>query len=242
MKVNIYQVNLDRDEKGLAFESFKDMQKTLNAEAVDASVYDRVFSGEVEAGDLEDVYRIFNIEKPEKFRGRSMSVSDVVEVTESDSVRQGCYYCDAIGFKKAEFDAELCGNLNELITVVMCEPGKKAYVTEVGRELEDLQKTVKGNIEVYYPFDSEEAIICNEEGKLNGMSPGRAIYGEDGEMKDIVFGPFIICDCSGEDFGSLSEENRKKYLELFDKPEHFYRINGEIKAIKYEPRERQVER
>ena len=44
----------------------------------------------------------FNIDKPEEFKGRSMSVSDVVEVT-NDQGNAAFYYCDNIGFKKIEF-------------------------------------------------------------------------------------------------------------------------------------------
>ena len=75
------------------------MDKYQHTGEIKAELYDKVFDGEVDAGDLEDVYRIFNIDKPDGYTGRSLSVSDVVEVVKSDDVRPCFYYCDSIGFK-----------------------------------------------------------------------------------------------------------------------------------------------
>ena len=77
--------------------------------------------------------------------------------------------------------------------------------------------------------------VCNDEGKYNGMRPCRAIYGEGGEMMDIIFGPFFICDCSTPYFGSLNKEQLERYKKQFQNPEHFFRVGGEIKAVTYKP-------
>lgn len=77
--------------------------------------------------------------------------------------------------------------------------------------------------------------ICNDEGKYNGMRPCRAIYGEDREMMDIIFGPFFICDCSTPYFGSLNREQLERYTKQFQNPERFFRVGGEIKAVPYKP-------
>ena len=123
------------------------------------------------------------------------------------------------------------------IRVVYCEPGRLARMREIGTELEDLQQAVGGGlIEPYYPFNEGVCIVCNDEGKFNGMRPCRAVYGEDGKMMDIIFGPCFICDCSGENFGSLSQDQIKRYTEQFKNPERYYRIDGDIKAVPYEPK------
>ena len=119
------------------------------------------------------------------------------------------------------------------IKVIYCEPGKVARVAEIGTELEDLQRAVGGYIETYYPYEEEVCIICNEEGKFNGMRPCRAVYGEDKEIMDIIFGPFLICDCSGENFGSLNEEQLKRFSEQFRYPENFYKTGDKISAVPY---------
>lgn len=77
--------------------------------------------------------------------------------------------------------------------------------------------------------------VCNDEGKYNGMRPCRAIYGEDREMMDIIFGPFFICDCSTPYFGSLNKEQLERYKKQFQNPERFFRVGGEIKAVPYKP-------
>lgn len=63
-----------------------------------------------EAGDLEDVYRIFNTECPWDFKGHSLSVSDVVEVVEGPGMAPGFYFCDCIGFQRVEFNPALASN------------------------------------------------------------------------------------------------------------------------------------
>ncbi len=244
MGLRIYQINLDRDENGMSFESYDYLSKA-QPDGIDSSIYDMTFDGYVDAKNLEDVFTLFNTDRPDDFRGRSLSVSDVVKVVSSDSgVKPGYYYCDSFGFKEVPFDESLTQDgRNPDITVVLVEPGKYARTATIGSRLEDLQKVVGGLIEPFYPFDDPDTcIVCNEEGKFNGMEPCRAIYGEDGKMMDIVFGPFFICDCSGENFGSLDTDRVKKYTDMFKNPERFFRVNGEIKAIPYEPQKETKER
>lgn len=128
-------------------------------------------------------------------------------------------------------------NNGDTIRVVHCETGKVARVVEIGTELADLQRAVGGLIEPYYPFEEPVCIVCNDEGKFNGMRPNRAVRNEDGRIEDIIFGPFFICDCSTENFGSLTEEQLKRYSEQFRYPEHFFRDvhSNEIKAVRYDP-------
>lgn len=128
-------------------------------------------------------------------------------------------------------------NNGDTIRVVYCETGKVARVVEIGTELVDLQRAVGGLIEPYYPFEEPVCIVCNDEGKFNGMRPNRAVRNEDGRIEDIIFGPFFICDCSTENFGSLTEEQLKRYSEQFRYPEHFFRDvhSNEIKAVRYDP-------
>ena len=197
-------------------------------------IYDKVFEGEVECGTLEEVYQMFNIGQPDGYRGRSLSVSDVVEVVGEE--KSTFHFCDSIGFREVDFDPDMTEPLKEKkIKVVLCEPGKVARVAEIGTELSDLQRVVGGLIEPYYPFEEQVCIVCNDEGKYNGMRPCRAIYGEDREMMDIIFGPFFICDCSTPYFGSLNKEQLERYKKQFQNPEHFFRVGGEIKAVPYKP-------
>lgn len=125
----------------------------------------------------------------------------------------------------------------ETINVIYVEPGKEARVIEMKDELSEMQKLVGGYIEEYMPFEDEVALICNDEGKMNGMPLNRGIIGEDGQLQDIIAGPFFICyaPIESEKFLSLPEELEAKYKERFDKPEQFFQTSEGIKAIKYDP-------
>ena len=392
MKIKIYQINMNRDKDRVAFENLDQLEEFFDAREIpDCSIYDKVFEGEVDCGNLEEVFEMFNLEHPEGYKGRSLSVSDVVEVVESPEIvgvvkmsdgersftdfleytsfqdllrdqdrdfvahdyiglhkhviEPGFYFCDSIGFEKVEFDPEKAQEKKDTIRVVLLEPGKMAKVTRIEHKLEDMQAIVGGDIEAFYPFEEEVCIVCNEEGKINGLPLNRAIYAEpnekemtygelvsafreaersgkhlegcvvftedsfkesypeaartycissknkafqpnmggysiygsalDGsdpmvrlerymadekggeagwkiercymkedsrEMLDIIAGTCFICDCSGENFGSLTEEQAERYASQFRFPENFIRIEGEIKAIPFKPMEESLER
>ena len=67
---------------------------------------------------------------------------------------------------------------SEKISVILIEPDKYPKVIEIEDTLEAMQAIVEGDIEEYMPFADDVAIICNEEGKMNGMQLNRAIYSE----------------------------------------------------------------
>ena len=121
------------------------------------------------------------------------------------------------------------------LDALLVKPNEYPQKVTIGAELKDLQEAVGGTITAVYPFADPVAIVCNDEGKYNGMRPCRAIYGEGREMMDIIFGPFFICDCSTPYFGSLNKEQLERYKKQFQNPEHFFRVGGEIKAVPYKP-------
>lgn len=89
------------------------------------------------------------------------------------------------------------------------------------------QEKIGGLIEyTYLPDDDEVVIICNEEGKINGMSPNRDTG------YDIIFGPFLIVGETSEDGEdrSLSDEQIRKYKEYFGK-ESIEKTEAKITAI-----------
>ena len=136
MNIKIYQINIGRDDNRIAFMGSDEFPRFTGNTETDSSIYDCVFEGEVNCQNLEDAYRMFNLDHPEDYRGRSMSVSDVVEIIDSDTVEKGFYFCDTVGFKKIEFEPERAQPMKakETITVILCEPGKFARKTEIGRK------------------------------------------------------------------------------------------------------------
>ena len=191
MNIAIYQIDPDRDENNVAFLNYENLERFQGSAALRSEIYDKVFEGEVECGTLEEVYQMFNLDHPDGYRGRSLSVSDVIEVVGEE--KSTFHFCDSIGFREVDFDPDMTEPLKEKkIKVVLCEPGKVARVAEIGTELSDLQRVVGGLIEPYYPFEEQVCIVCNDEGKYNGMRPCRAIYGEDREMMDIMLSIDVI--------------------------------------------------
>lgn len=136
---------------------------------------------------------------------------------------------------EAVIDFEVNEKPPEKIKVVLLEPGKLARIAEIGTKLEDLQAAVGGMIEAAYYFPEPVCLVCNDEGKINGMPFHRGIRDADGKIIDIIAGPAFICDCSGENFGSLTDDQLKKYADEFKYPEHFFKVNDEIQGVKYNP-------
>ena len=86
-------------------------------------------------------------------------------------------------------------------------------VISIPNTLKAKQEKVNGFIEYAYLLDDDHvAIICNKEGKFNGMGPNRDIG------FDIIFGPFLIVGETSEDGEdrSLSDEQIEKYKEIFN--------------------------
>lgn len=116
--------------------------------------------------------------------------------------------------------------------VLMVEPGRVPYETEIGDRLADLQAAVGGDIQAVYPFEDPVALVCNEEGKLMGLPLNRALYDENGQVYEIIAGKFFLAGLGEEDFSDLSANLMEKYAEQFQHPEDFVRIAGRYLVVK----------
>ena len=47
------------------------------------------------------------------------------------------------------------------MNVLMVEPGKAPYVTDIGNDLRSMQQAVGGYIQVVYPYEEAVVLICN---------------------------------------------------------------------------------
>ena len=72
------------------------------------------------------------------------------------------------------------------IAVLIVEPGKEPYVKEIDSDLKSLQHEVGGCIEAIYPYEDPVALVCNEEGKLEGLPLNRALRDEDGDIYSFL--------------------------------------------------------
>lgn len=77
--------------------------------------------------------------------------------------------------------------------VIYKAPGKPAELQEIENTLEALQAAVEGYIETV-TVDPCTVIICNEEGRLNGMRYNCNLLGLQ------LFGPILVAGVDGEEF------------------------------------------
>lgn len=103
MKVRIYQIDFDRDEKYICYRNLETVLKRCDGR-IPAECYDMVFEYEALSDSLERLYFIFNEAHPKGYKARSLSMSDVVEVIDPVNGSK-FYFCDTIGFKEVSFDA-----------------------------------------------------------------------------------------------------------------------------------------
>lgn len=114
-----------------------------------------------------------------------------------------------------------------MINVLIVEPNELPYEKEIPNTLEAKQEIVGGYIECTSILDDDSvSIICNEEGKINGLPLNRYIG------HDIIAGTFIIAgdDYENGEFKSLTDEQIKKYKERFGK-ESFAETENKIAEI-----------
>ena len=98
---SIYQVNnANENARNIMFSSMRIIKRMNLPLSID--IYKKVYEGEIESEGksinsvLEDIYNIFNVRRPEDFKGHSLSTSDVV-------LLNGRYYfCDSFGWVKVE--------------------------------------------------------------------------------------------------------------------------------------------
>lgn len=108
--------------------------------------------------------------------------------------------------------------------VLKIDPGKRPEVTEIDGSLASMQALVGGTIQPIYPFEEPVAVICNDEGKLLGLPPNRALRHPDTrEIYDILCGTVFLCGAPPEEetFQSLSDAQIERYRQAFLCPEAF---------------------
>ena len=98
-EMKLYQVDFDLDENGILFMPYETAKKHYPGISQLLEPYKVVYeyTEEVEDGStdfkiLEDLFVKFNIERPDDFSGRSLSVSDIVQLGDK------FYYCDSFGW------------------------------------------------------------------------------------------------------------------------------------------------
>ena len=83
-----------------------------------------------------------------------------------------------------------------------------------------------GHIQAVYPWKDLVALVCDEEGLINGKPLNRYIM-----PGMIIAGTFFICGLGEEDFTDLPDDLAEKYEKLFRYPQAFARVPNGILVI-----------
>ena len=116
------------------------------------------------------------------------------------------------------------------MNVLMVEPGKAPYETQIGDDLQSMQALVGGYIQAVYPFEQPVALVCCESGKLDGLPFNRTLRDSDGDIYDIVAGNFFIAGLGKSELTDLPHELAEQFTEQFRQPEMFLRMGDKIVA------------
>ena len=93
--------------------------------------------------------------------------------------------------------------------VIIKEVKKQPKVADIENELTVFQKLVGGYIEVVR-LDDDILLICNEEGKIQGLQPNFSVG------RDVIVGTAVFVAFDGEeDFTSLSDNQIMSVMDKF---------------------------
>ncbi len=107
------------------------------------------------------------------------------------------------------------------IRVLKVAPKELPVVVYLTNELSALQEAVEGLIEII-EINEKVCLLCNEEGKLNGMEPNRR-FG-----CDVLCGTFYVTGQNKHgDLASLSQKNIQTYTAMFYELEDISREEAE---------------
>ena len=101
--------------------------------------------------------------------------------------------------------------------VLVVEVGRQPMVKKIDGSLRSMQEIVGGYIQAIYPWMEEVTLVCNEEGKINGLALNRPLLDDRGQLVDIIAGTFFICGApmdSGK-FTDLPDDLIEHYTRMF---------------------------
>ncbi|MEA4895649.1 MAG: DUF3846 domain-containing protein [Oscillospiraceae bacterium] len=119
--------------------------------------------------------------------------------------------------------------------VLVVEPYYAPYEKEING-LHEMQAVVGGLIQPIYPYQEQVALVCNEEGLINGLPFNRSVEGGYGG----VFGTFFVCGLSKDNFCSLTPEQMERFKKRFHNAEILIGTQGNTPVtLKVPPEKRE---
>ena len=99
---------------------------------------------------------------------------------------------------------------------VLKKPGKNPEVVDIENTLNGIRSAVGGYFQAVV-FSEEENIImlCDEEGKLNGLDYNFSMRGKDSRIIDDVVGNVLFVSAGDEDFRELNKKQIQYLMDCF---------------------------
>ena len=150
----IYQLKNDTENHAIRFEGFTDAERY--GEAAKPENYELVYSGSLDDFDdsnkLEAIYTKFNLDRPEDFKGHSLSVSDIIVLNNEAN------YVDTYGF--VDVSDRFLGKENERINVKDYENIRLVRRTEWNdKDLSDAENPAFEEITESYTPDEDGSFV-----------------------------------------------------------------------------------
>lgn len=156
---SIFQIRTDHLQE-YGFVGFSELKR--EGRDVKPANYTLKYVGDYRGEKLDRIYYLFNEEKPADFLGHSMSVSDVIVITDEKG-KSRAYYCDRFGFEEIQWDVPEIDNEIRLDfdglddSLVVLDNGEQYLVVDFNN-----------NRYFYGIYDSFKRL--NDGGELSGVS------------------------------------------------------------------------
>ena len=246
MKIRVFQIDHEKDEKNLAF---RDYQTALAKNGrIDESIYKQVYGGEVPCRTLEEVYALCNGEhKPLGYIAESMSVSNVVEVTQSNN--RCCFYVDSVGFKMVGFDTSKADR-SDMMRIIILENEKVPYEAEISHDIHAILKkftvevvkkdiengTAQGNASlagaVYGIYNGDELIDTYTTDEYGSFTTHEFECGDNWTIKELTPSEGYLLDSTVYEVGAEEKkytiENNAIEMTVYETP-----VKGKVSIIKH---------
>ena len=127
----IYQLNDSPQARDIHFMNSDFLE--MKGIAITRENYDLVYTAPLEEGtSLEDIFTQFNIDRPEDFRGHSLSVSDVVVLHQNGE--NTCHFVDSFGYKEVpEFIQEIAPERENAVFLVNYDEWRDVGELDLGQ-------------------------------------------------------------------------------------------------------------
>ena len=103
------------------------------------------------------------------------------------------------------------------IRVIIVEPMKVPRTEYITPDNEGIHSVIGDYYEMVRPWPDGVILLCDENGKYKRLDKNRYIP----EIGDTIAGTFILCSIKDYDVYGLSDEQCRRYTDMFKYPEKF---------------------